>query len=108
MRFLKITLCVLVGIVCASAIPAGPIQARPIAPQARQGPNPESEQLTSGADDDLKASNSYGYGYYGGGLGGYGGYGGYGLGGYGYGSYPYSLGYGGYGYPSGYSYYSCK
>lgn len=99
-------------VACAVAIPAGVPQPRPIAPQqARQAANPESEQLSSGADDDLKASNSYGYGYYGGlgGIGGvgysaigYGGYGGYG----GYVGYPYS--YGGY-YPySSHSYYSCK
>lgn len=93
----------------AAAIPAGAPQPRPIAPQqARQAANPESEQLSAGADDDLKASNSYGYGYYGGlgGLGGVG-YSGIGYGGYGgYGGYPYS--YGGY-YPySSHSYYSCK
>lgn len=108
----KFALFVMAIVACAAAIPAGVPQPRPIAPQARQATNPESEQLSSGADDDLKASNSYGYGYYGlGGLGGvggvgysgigYGGYGGYG-GGYGY---PYS--YGGY-YPYTGSYYSCK
>lgn len=48
-------------VACAAAIPAGAPQPRPIAPQARPA-NPESEQLQSGAEDDLKASNSYGYG----------------------------------------------
>lgn len=92
-------------VACAAAIPAGAPQPRPIAPQARQAANPESEQLSTGADDDLKASNSYGYGYYGG-LGGIG-YSGIGYGGYGgYGGYPYA--YGGY-YPyASHSYYSCK
>lgn len=108
---------------CAVAIPAGVPQPRPIAPVAHQrAASPESEQLTSGADEqDLKASSSYGYGsvwlitfqkhtwkwqrkhfirtnslhrYYGG-LGGYSG----GLGGYygGLGSY-YGGSYGGYPY----------
>lgn len=97
-------------VACVSAIPAGAPQPRPIAPQARQAANSESEQLQSGAEDDLKASNSYGYGYYGlGGIGysgvGYGSYGGYGA--YG-GSYGYPYAYGGY-YPyTSQSYYSCK
>lgn len=68
-------------VACAVAIPAGAPQPRPIAPvQHQRSANPESEQLAaSGAEDqDLKASSSYGYGYYGGGLGGYGGYGGLG------------------------------
>lgn len=73
-------------IACAVAIPAGAPQPRPIAPVQRQrAASPESEQLTTGADEqDLKGSSSYGYGYYGG-LGGY--YGG--LGSY-YGGYPYA------------------
>lgn len=99
----KFALFVIAIVACAAAIPAGAPQPRPLAPQARQAANPESEQLSTGADDDLKASNSYGYGYYGG-LGGYGlGYGGYGS----YGGYGYPYTYGGY-YPYSHSYYSCK
>lgn len=65
-------------VACAFAIPAGPPQPRPIAEARRD--LAESEKLQAGADEqDLKASSSYGYGYY----GGYGGYGGYnGLSGY--------------------------
>lgn len=110
--FSQIALLVVVAVVCATAIPAGPAQARPIAPLVRERRAQESEQLTSGADDDLKGSNSYGYGYYGSGLGGYGGYGGLGgyggYGGLGYGGYPGYSSLGGYGYPLGYSYYSCE
>lgn len=56
-------------VACAVAIPASAPQARQIAPLPlrQRSANPESEQLTTGADDqDLKASSSYGYGYYGG------------------------------------------
>lgn len=76
-------------IACAVAIPAGAPQQRPIAPVQRQrAASPESEQLSTGADDqDLKGSSSYGYGSYYGGLGGY--YGGLGSGYYG-GGYPYA------------------
>lgn len=53
---------------CAVAIPASAPQPRQIAPLPRQrAANPELEQLTNGAEEqDLKASSSYGYGYYGG------------------------------------------
>lgn len=68
-------------VACAFAVPAGPPQPRPIAEARRD--LAEAEKLQTGADEqDLKASSSYGYGYYGG-NGGYGGYGGYnGLSGY--------------------------
>lgn len=80
-------------VACAVAIPAGPPQPRPIAEARRD--LAESEKLQTGADEqDLKASSSYGYGYYGGYGGGYGGYGGYGNGLSGYygalGYHPYS------------------
>lgn len=92
-------------VACAVAIPAGPPQPRPVNAEARRD-LAESEKLQPGADEqDLKASSSYGYGYYGGygaGYGsGYGGYGGYG-GGYGNGLSGY---YGALGYhPYSYSY----
>lgn len=55
-------------VACAVAIPANAPQPRQIAPlPIQRAVNPESEQLTSGAEEqDLKASSSYGYGYYGG------------------------------------------
>lgn len=81
-------------VACAIAVPA--TQVRPIAAQTRRSFSPESEKLQSGAEEDLKGSSSYGYGYYGGGYGGgYGGYGGYGSGYGGYGA-GYGSGIGGY------------
>lgn len=91
----------IVAVSLAAAVPA-PAKA-PISKPL----NPDVEQLegSAGAEDDLKAASSYGYGYYGGGLhsayGGYGGYGGYGHHGY----YPtYST----YSYPSYYGGHYCK
>lgn len=87
-------------VLCVSAapqnIPQQPGQAEQFRAQGGNINPAAAEPLQPGAEDgkDLKASNSYGYGYYGGYP--FGGYGGYGLGGS-----PY---YGGYGYSSYYGY----
>lgn len=95
----KVSLCVIAIIACAAAIPAGP-QPRQINPIGQPQPINPAQDLAAGGEQDLKASSSYGYGYYGGLGGGYPGYSPY-----------YSSNYyggGGYGYPYYSRYYSCK
>lgn len=101
--FFSLKFVCLAVVLCVSAAPqAGPRQQEqyPIRPQANAGVEP----LQAGAEDgkDLKGSNSYGYGFYGGypgyGFGGYGGYGspyGYGYGYSSYYGYPYYRNFGG-------------
>lgn len=93
----KVSLFVLLAVVAVvTAVPAPQFQQpRQVAPGPQpKNINPDAEQLAGSNDEqDLKASASYGYGYYGGYPGGYG---------YGHG-YPYSYSYG---YPSyGFGYY---
>ncbi|XP_037046417.1 shematrin-like protein 1 [Bradysia coprophila] len=89
-----VSLCVMLAVVAfVTAIPAPQFQQpRQVAPGPQpKNINPDAEQLEGSNDEkDLKASASYGYGYY----GGYP-YGGIG---YGYPSYSYSYGYPSYGF----------
>lgn len=84
------------AVACAVAIPALPQPQLQMNGVGQAQPVNGQQELSATPEQDMKGSNSYGYGYY----GGYAGYGAYGRH-YGYGAYPYSpYYYSSYGYPS--------
>lgn len=92
------------AVACAVAIPALPQPQLQINGVGQAQPVNGQQELSATPEQDMKGSNSYGYGYYGS-YGGYAGYGAYGRH-YGYGAYPYSpYYYSSYGYPSYSRYY---